>query len=76
MTLSVTIEIHRAKTTAPEPEYPMKMILKTQTQTKLLQFPTSCQKILPGDELTIGINFFNSKQREVFNVVQNGLNIN
>ena len=48
---------------------PVKMIEEAQKQTKYLQFSTSCQKILPGDETAKGINSLNSKQMEVFNVV-------
>ena len=48
----------------------MKLIQETQKQTKLLQFLTLCRKYCQMMKSQKGINSLNSKQREVYNVVQ------
>ena len=54
----------------------MKMIQKTKTN-ETSAIPNIMPKILPNDEITEGIYFLNSKQREVFDLVHTwaGLNI-
>ena len=84
MRTQLTIKIHIAKFKMMEHQVqniPMKMIQNTQKYAKLLQFPTLCSnlmqqlypnfihQILPVDEIAKSINYLNSKQREVLNVV-------